>query len=98
MNVEMDDENFNKAEIAELFTSKRVISRLSHSLHRQNTKIEPTEHNGIHISFIPYIFDCSSDDVDIKCMLFTGNNKYDAQSILKLQYWENILRIIITVN
>ena len=91
--IEMDDdENFDKAELAELFTSNSAISSLSHTLFRQNKKIEPTEHNGITTSIIPAICDCSSDDVDIKCLFFTRNNKYDIQSMLKLQDWENILR------
>lgn len=90
-----DDENFDKAELAELFTSNSAISRLSHTLLRQNKKIEPIEHNGIHTSIIPAIFDCSSDDVDIKCLFFT-RNKYDIQSMLKLQDWENILRITLS--
>lgn len=95
--IEMDDdENFDKAELAELFTSNSTISRLSHTLLRQNKKIEPTEHNGTHTRIIPYIFDCSTDDVDIKCMFFTRNNKYDIQSMLKLQDWENILRITLS--
>lgn len=91
-----DDENFDKAELAELFTSNSAISRLSHTLLRQNKKIEPTEHNGIHTSIIPAIFDCSSDDVDINCFFFTRKNKYDIQSMLKLQDWENVLRITLS--
>lgn len=95
--IEMDDvENFDKAELAELFTSNDVISRLSHTLLRQNTKIEPIDHNGTQVSVIPYIFDCSSEEIDIKCFFLTRNNKYDVQSMLKLQDWENILRITLS--